>query len=50
MKNTIEAIKFIFSNEDGDFEPIAVVWFNCSYTIHHVLWTFYIRIGMQVGR
>lgn len=40
MRNTIEAIKFIFSNEDGEFEPIAIVGSIAAALFIPMLWIF----------
>ncbi|WLD76160.1 hypothetical protein QU661_07740 [Mogibacterium neglectum] len=47
MKNTIEAIKFIFSNEDGDFEPIAVVGTIAATLFIPMLWIFLYALGCE---
>jgi hypothetical protein len=47
MKNTIEAIKFIFSNEDGDFEPIAVVGSIAATLFIPMLWIFLYALGCK---
>ena len=47
MKNTIEAIKFIFSNEDGDFEPIAVVGSIAVALFIPMLWIVLYALGCK---
>lgn len=47
MKNTIEAIKFIFSNEDGDFEPMAVVGSIAATLFIPMLWIFLYALGCK---
>lgn len=47
MKNTIEAIKFIFSNEDGDFEPMAVVGSIAAALFMPMLWIFLYALGCK---
>lgn len=47
MKNTIEAIKFIFSNEDGDFEPMAVVGSIATALFIPMLWIFLYALGCK---
>lgn len=47
MKNTIEAIKFIFSNENGDFEPIAVVGSIAATLFIPMLWIVLYALGCK---
>lgn len=47
MKNTIEAIKFIFSNEEGEFEPIAVVGSIAAALLIPALWIFLYAAGCR---
>ena len=47
MKNTIEAIKFIFSNEDEEFEPIAIVGSIAAALFIPMLWIFLYALGCK---
>ena len=47
MKNTIEAIKFIFSNEDADIEPIAVLGSIEDEKFIQMLWIFIYAAGCR---
>ena len=45
MKNFLEAVKFVFSNEEGEFEPIAVVGSIAAALLIPMLWIFLYAIG-----
>lgn len=47
MKKTIESIKFIFSNEDGEFEPIAIVGSIAAALFIPMLWIFLYTLGCK---
>lgn len=47
MNNFIEAIKFIFSNEEGEFEPIAVVGTIAATLFIPMLWIFLYALGCK---
>lgn len=47
MKKTIESIKFIFSNEDGEFELIAVVGTISATLFIPMLWIFLYALGCK---
>lgn len=47
MRKTIEAIKFIFSNEEGEFEPIAVVGTIAATLFIPMLWVFLYALGCK---
>jgi hypothetical protein len=47
MRKTIDAIKFIFSNEEGEFEPIAVVGSIAAALFIPMLWIFLYAAGCR---
>lgn len=47
MKKIIEALKFIFSNEDGEFEPIAIVGSIAAALFIPMLWIFLYALGCK---
>lgn len=47
MKKMIEEAKFIFSNEEGEFEPIAVVGTIAATLFIPMLWIFLYALGCK---
>lgn len=47
MKKIIKALKFIFSNEEGEFEPIAVVGAIAATLFIPMLWIFLYALGCK---
>ena len=47
MRKTIDAIKFIFSNEEGEFELIAVVGSIAATLFIPMLWIFLYALGCK---
>lgn len=47
MKKMIEEAKFIFSNEEGEFEPIAVVGSIAAALFIPALWIFLYAAGCR---
>lgn len=47
MNNFIEAIKFIFSNDEGEFEAIAVIGSIAAALFTPMLWVFLYALGCE---
>lgn len=47
MKKMIEEAKFIFSNEEDEFEPIAVVGTIAATLFIPMLWIFLYALGCK---
>lgn len=47
MNNFLETVKFIFSNEEGEFEPIAIVGSIAATLFIPMLWILLYALGCK---
>nr|DAX72463.1 MAG TPA: hypothetical protein [Caudoviricetes sp.] len=47
MNNFLEAVKFVFSNEEEEFEPIAIVGSIAAALFIPMLWIFLYAAGCK---
>ncbi|MBF1168025.1 MAG: hypothetical protein HXL96_07725 [[Eubacterium] sulci] len=47
MNNFLETVKFIFSNEEGEFEPIAIVGSIAAALFIPMLWILLYALGCK---